>query len=117
MWSEGDRKNAMPARVVAQQRKFWHVVGAFGKCLAEASGKLLLAAVEGAEWPAVGDWVLVELRGTGAVALIRAVLPRRNCFIRKSPGKKIEEQAASTQALLQKGRPFIIASGDRTSDC
>jgi ribosome biogenesis GTPase len=102
MWSEGDRENAMPARVVAQQRKFWRVAGAFGTCLAEARGKLWLAAEEGAEWPAVGDWVSVELRGAGAVAVIRTVLPRRNCFVRKSPGKKIEEQviAANVDTAL-----------------
>jgi ribosome biogenesis GTPase / thiamine phosphate phosphatase len=102
MWNEGDRENAIPARVVSQQRKFWRVAGAFGQCLAEASGKLRLAAEEGAEWPAVGDWVSVELQGAGAVAVIRMVLMRRNRFIRKSPGKKIVEQviAANVDTAL-----------------
>jgi len=102
MWSEADRENAMPARVVSQQRKFWRVAGAFGERLAEASGKLRLAADEGAEWPAVGDWVSVELRGAGGVAVIRTVLSRRNRFIRKSPGKKVEEQviAANVDTAL-----------------
>ena len=61
MWSEADRENTVPARVVAQHRNFWRVAGAFGECLAEPSGKLRLAAKEGADWPAVGDWVSVEL--------------------------------------------------------
>jgi ribosome biogenesis GTPase len=102
MWSEGERENAMPARVVSQQRKFWRIAGAFGICLAEASGKLRLAAEEGAAWPAVGDWVSVELQGAGAVAVIRAVLTRRNRFIRKSPGKMIVEQviAANVDTAL-----------------
>ncbi len=102
MWSEGERENAMPARVVSQQRKFWRVAGAFGICLAEASGKLRLAAEEGAAWPAVGDWVSVELQGAGAVAVIRAVLTRRNRFIRKSSGKMIVEQviAANVDTAL-----------------
>ncbi|MGB9435877.1 MAG: ribosome small subunit-dependent GTPase A [Candidatus Acidiferrum sp.] len=91
----------MPARVVSQQRKFWRVAGAFGICLAEASGKLRLAAEEGAAWPAVGDWVSVELRA-GAAAVIRAVLTRRNRFIRKWPGKMIVEQviAANVDTAL-----------------
>jgi len=102
MWNEGDRENAMPARVVSQHRKFWRVVGAFGKCLAEASGKLRLAAEAGAEWPAVGDWVSVELQGAGTAAVIRAVLTRRNRFIRKWPGKMIVEQviAANVDTAL-----------------
>jgi ribosome biogenesis GTPase / thiamine phosphate phosphatase len=102
MWSEGERENAMPARVVSQQRKFWRVAGAFGTCLAGSSGKLRLAAEEGAAWPAVGDWVSVELQGAGAVAVIRAVLTRRNRFIRKSPGKMIVEQviAANVDTAL-----------------
>src|SRR6266478_9888078 len=51
-----------------------------------------LAADEGADWPAVGDWVVVELHGAETSAVIQEVLPRRSRFVRKSPGKRIEEQ-------------------------
>jgi len=78
--------------VIAQQRKFWRVAGEFGECWAEASGKLRLAADESADWPAVGDWVAAELHGEDATAVIQEVLPRRSKFVRKSPGKKMEEQ-------------------------
>jgi ribosome biogenesis GTPase len=102
MWNEADGENAMPARVVAQQRKCWRVAGEFGECLAEASGKLQLAAKEGADWPTVGDWVSVELRTLRDVAVVRSVLPRRNRFARKVPGKRIEEQviAANVETAL-----------------
>lgn len=96
MWQEDDRGNAVPARVIAQQRKFWRVSGEFGECLAEAMGKLRLAADEGADWPAAGDWVAVELRDANGSALIREVLPRRSRFVRKSPGKKVEEQVIAS---------------------
>jgi ribosome biogenesis GTPase len=101
-WQGGDWKNAVPARIVAQQRKFWRVAGDFGECWAEASGKLRLAADEGADWPAVGDWVVVELHGADTSAVIQEVLPRRSKFVRKSPGKKIEEQviAANVDTAL-----------------
>ena len=101
-WRGGDWKNAAPARVIAQQRKFWRVAGEFGECWAEASGKLRFAADEGAEWPAVGDWVAAELHGEGATAMIQEVLPRRSKFVRKSPGKKMEEQviAANVDTAL-----------------
>jgi ribosome biogenesis GTPase len=101
-WRGGDWKNAVPARIVAQQRKFWRVAGDFSECWAEASGKLRLAADEGADWPAVGDWVVVELHGTGSTAVIQLVLPRRSQFVRKSPGKRMEEQviAANVDTAL-----------------
>jgi ribosome biogenesis GTPase len=101
-WRGGDWESAVPARVVAQQRKFWRVAGDFGECWAEASGKLRLAADDGADWPAVGDWVVAELHGAETTAVIQEVLPRRSKFVRKSPGKKMEEQviAANVDTAL-----------------
>ncbi len=97
LWGDGDRGNAVPARVIAQQRRFWRVAGDFGEGWAEAAGRLRDAAAGGAEWPAVGDWVAVELHDAAA-AVIREVLPRRSQFVRKSPGKKIEEQVIAANA-------------------
>jgi len=87
---------------VAQQRKFWRVAGDFGECWAEASGKLRLAAEEGADWPAVGDWIVAELQGEDGSAVIREVLPRRSKFVRKSAGKSMKEQviAANVDTAL-----------------
>jgi len=101
-WRGGDWENVVPARIVAQQRKFWRVAGDFGECWAEASGKMRLAADEGADWPAVGDWVVVELHGADTSAVIQEVLPRRSKFVRKSPGKETEEQviAANVDTAL-----------------
>jgi ribosome biogenesis GTPase / thiamine phosphate phosphatase len=92
MWNETEREDAVAARIVAQHRKGWRITGGFGECLAEASGKLRLLAEAGADWPAVGDWVSVEINGPRDLALVRMVLPRRNQFTRKAPGKRIEEQ-------------------------
>ncbi len=101
-WRGGDWKNAVPGRIVAQQRKFWRVAGDFGEFLAEASGKLRLAVNDGADWPATGDWVAVELHSESTTAMIQEVLPRRSKFVRKSPGKKMEEQviAANVDTAL-----------------
>jgi len=102
MWNEAERADVAPARVVAQQRNCWRVAGIFGERLAEATGKLRLEAEEGADWPAAGDWLAVELRGSSDMAAVRAVLPRQNRFARKAPGKKIEEQviAANVDTAL-----------------
>src|SRR5437899_10489337 len=101
-WQCGRWKTAVPARVIAKQRKFWCVAGEFGERSAEASGKLRLAADEGADWPAVGDWVAAELHDPSTTAVIQEVLARRSKFVRKSPGKRIEEQviAANVDTAL-----------------
>jgi ribosome biogenesis GTPase / thiamine phosphate phosphatase len=101
-WNEDARDGAVPARVIAQQRGFWRVAGEFGECWGEAAGRLRLAGDGGADWPAVGDWVAVELRDGETAALIQEVLPRRSRFVRKSPGKKAEEQviAANVDTAL-----------------
>ncbi len=101
-WRGEDWENAVPARVVGQQRKFWRVAGNFMERWAEVSGRLRLATEDGADWPAVGDWVAVELHGAETAAVIQEVLPRRSKFVRKSPGKKMEEQviAANVDTAL-----------------
>jgi ribosome biogenesis GTPase len=101
-WRGEDWENATPARVVVQQRKLWRVAGDFGECWAEACGKLRLAADKGADWPAVGDWVVVEFYGADSKAVIQEVLPRRSKFVRKSPGRKMEAQviAANVDTAL-----------------
>jgi ribosome biogenesis GTPase len=80
------------ARVVSQQRGLWRVVGEFDECWAEPSGKFRKESEEGGDWPAVGDWVAVEMRPEKQSALIQRVLPRRSRFVRKVAGKQIAEQ-------------------------
>ena len=92
VWKDSDRGGTMPARVIAQGRGIWRVAGDFCECPAEVAGKLRLAAEEGADWPAVGDWIAAELRDKGSAAQICEVLPRRSKFVRKTAGKKIAEQ-------------------------
>lgn len=92
VWKEAERGSAVPARVIAQSRGIWRVAGDFGESPAEAAGKLRLAAEGGADWPAVGDWVAVELRDQASAGQIQEVLLRRSRFVRKMAGKKIAEQ-------------------------
>jgi ribosome biogenesis GTPase len=92
VWKYVERGSVVPARVIAQSRGIWGIAGDFGECPAEAAGKLRLAAEEGADWPAVGDWVAAGLRDLGRAAQIHEVLPRRSQFVRKMAGKRIMEQ-------------------------
>jgi ribosome biogenesis GTPase / thiamine phosphate phosphatase len=80
-----------PARVISQQRGLWRVAGNFAECWAEASGSLRCAANTGGDWPAVGDWVAIEILQSGR-SLIHKVLPRRSKCVRKVAGRRMEEQ-------------------------
>jgi len=45
------------------------------------------AALDAAGLPAVGDYVAVELAPGGSLAIVRALLPRRNLFARRGAGR------------------------------
>ena len=92
LWSESAQDGCVPARVVSQQRGLWRVVGNFEECWAEPSGKFRKESEAGGDWPAVGDWVSVELRAEKQNALIQHILTRRSRFVRKVAGKQIAEQ-------------------------
>jgi len=92
IWKSAERETSVPARVISQQKKFWAIGGEFGERWAEAAGKLRLAAEEGADWPAVGDWVAVKVERPNQTSAIQEVLPRRSKFVRKTAGKAAQEQ-------------------------
>ena len=81
-----------PARVVSQQRGLWRVAGEFAECWAEAAGDLRGQADAGGDWPAVGDWLAIEILQGSERALIHKVLLRRSKFVRKVAGRRVEEQ-------------------------
>lgn len=66
------------------------------------SGKLRYAAQERKDFPAVGDWVVLDQlqeqsSGTDSqLAIIHAILPRKSKFSRKSAGRTTEEQIIAT---------------------
>jgi ribosome biogenesis GTPase / thiamine phosphate phosphatase len=91
-WNEKERAGCLPARVVTQQRGLWRLAGNFGECWARASGKLREESENGGDWPAVGDWVAVEICIGKGIAVIERVLRRRSKFSRKQAGKGISEQ-------------------------
>lgn len=101
-WAAEDRGTNLAARVIQQQRGAWRIAGETCELWAEPSGKLRLAAANGADWPAVGDWVAAELTEPGSRGVIESVLPRKSCFVRKEAGRKLEQQviAANVDVAL-----------------
>jgi ribosome biogenesis GTPase / thiamine phosphate phosphatase len=100
-WNCETRDEERPARVTAQHRELWEVAGEFGECRAEAARKLRLAADEGADWPAVGDWVSVSGEPDRGMT-IREVLRRRTQIARKVAGRRVVAQvlAANVDTLF-----------------
>jgi ribosome biogenesis GTPase / thiamine phosphate phosphatase len=93
IWNALEREPSwMPARVVSQHRGLWQLAGEFGECWAAASGKLRETADQDGDWPAVGDWVAMQMTGGDNRAMLHAVLPRRSQFVRKVAGKRVAQQ-------------------------
>lgn len=91
-WNARSKDGCVPARVVSQQRGLWRVMGDFAECWAEPSGNFRKDSEAGGDWPAVGDWIGVEMPAGQTTALIQRILPRRSKFARKMPGKQTEQQ-------------------------
>ncbi|MBP6717156.1 MAG: ribosome small subunit-dependent GTPase A [Acidobacteria bacterium] len=85
-----------PARVSLEHNHVFRVLDAEGEHLAEVSGRIRHEATSRAEMPAVGDWVIMRpAHAEGARPQIRAVMPRRSVFSRKSAGRETEEQVVA----------------------
>jgi ribosome biogenesis GTPase len=95
-----------PARVVAEDRGSYHVVGATGEQRAAVSGRFRFEADEDpAAFPAVGDWVVIEGGVTGET-IIHAVLPRRSALVRQAAGRRTAAQVVGANLDVV----FVVAS-------
>lgn len=81
------------ARVVSQAKNMYRAVCEYGEVNAEISGKLRYNAGQTSDYPAVGDFVMLDYTENQAgSAVIRALLPRRSVFSRKAAGTAVREQ-------------------------
>lgn len=82
-----------PARIIRETKINFTVI-AKGKGDHEAvlAGKVWHDAATDADLPTVGDWVAVDPGQGKDLPVIRAMLPRRNRFSRKVPGRSCAEQ-------------------------
>lgn len=81
------------ARVSVQHKDMYKVITESGETQAEVSGKLSYSAVVSANYPVVGDWVLVDrIDGNSGNAIIHHMLTRKSRFERKAAGTGNERQ-------------------------
>ncbi len=85
------RESLRFGRVAAMYKHAYRVYTEEGTVLATVSGKLQYQALEPKDYPAVGDWVALEVLPE-SMGLIREVLPRRSVFVRKCAGREVQEQ-------------------------
>ena len=83
--------DAAIGRVASQYRDGYKVWTEQGEVMGVVAGRLRHAALRPAEFPAVGDFVLLEPNPAGP-ALIRQVLPRHSALIRRAAGTAGQEQ-------------------------
>lgn len=85
-----------PGRIVSQSRDLYTVFSERGELTAEVSGKFRFEAGTLSDFPAVGDFVLLDRNeDTGGNGIIHAVLPRKSAFIRKAAGTSNDKQVVA----------------------
>ncbi len=88
-------------RVVSQYKDLLKVVSQEGELLAEISGKFRFETSQLSEFPAVGDFVMLD-RNTDATgnAIIHHVLTRKSAFVRKAVGQVNQTQVVAANIDL-----------------
>lgn len=82
------------ARVIAQYRGKYKIITQQTEMLAEISGKLRYGTEELAQYPTVGDYVMVDVQAE--LAVIHQVLTRKSLFIRKAVGLSGQAQPVAS---------------------
>lgn len=84
-------------RVISQYKDLYRVVTEDGELAAEISGKLRFEARTLPDFPAVGDFVMLDRNeDTGGNAIIHHVLARKSAFIRRAAGTSNDEQVVAS---------------------
>ena len=84
--------NRTIARVMLEHKHSYRVLSEEGEWLATVSGHFAFQTSNRLDYPAVGDWVLVEKMPGEEKAIIHKLLKRKSAFIRKVAGLEIEQQ-------------------------
>ena len=82
------QENFQIARVAVEYKGMYKLYTETGEVLAEITGKMRYNN----QFPAVGDWVLIDLQDNSERAIIHNILPRKSKFSRKVAGENTKEQ-------------------------
>jgi ribosome biogenesis GTPase len=80
-------RSLFPARVICEERNLYRVqTGLTTAVWAAVSGKLQFNSNSRADFPAVGDWVLIDLPEQADRGVIQQIIPRKTIIYRKQVG-------------------------------
>ncbi|HVO73045.1 MAG TPA: GTPase RsgA, partial [Ignavibacteriaceae bacterium] len=79
-------------RVISVNKNSCVVSAGTSEIYSELSGKFLFSAQAPEDFPAVGDWVYLELFNDESLGIIHQIVPRKSLLKRKSAGKKVDYQ-------------------------
>jgi ribosome biogenesis GTPase / thiamine phosphate phosphatase len=96
------------ARVTAVHKDSYMINNGKKDVFAELIGKMLYSAASPVDFPAVGDWVLVNFYDEDTFSVIHHVLPRKSLLKRKTPGKRVDFQLIAANIDVA----FIVQSLD-----
>ena len=96
-------------RVAREQKNIYTLYTEWGEIAAVISGKMHYRAAGRAEFPAVGDWVVITHKNGEEKATIHDILPRKSKFSRKIAGKQTNEQIIATNI----DTVFLVSGLDR----
>lgn len=80
------------ARVITVNKNNYIISDGKNDIYAELTGKFMFNTDSPLDFPAVGDWVIVQLFDDDTFAVINEIVPRKSVLKRKTSGKKIEYQ-------------------------
>lgn len=84
-------------RVISQAKDLYKVMCENGELLAEVSGKFRFDAKTLSDFPAVGDFVMLDRNiGENGNAIIHHLLSRKSAFVRKAAGTSNDEQIVAS---------------------
>ncbi len=96
-------------RVALEHKGGYRLYTESGELPAEITGRVRFEALGRADFPAVGDWVVITVQTGEAKASIHAILPRKSKFSRKLAGSVTDEQLVATNI----DTVFLIQSLDK----
>jgi ribosome biogenesis GTPase len=106
-------------RIIAQHSGIYRVMTDTAELYAEVSGKLRHAAVSAKDYPAVGDFVMLDRADdTEGHGIIHRILPRHSVFVRKAAGTGHDVQVVAANidtvfVCMALDRDFNVARLER----
>lgn len=90
-------ENLFLGRVVAQHKDLYEVATAASVINAEVSGKIMYSSRKSSDYPAVGDFVMLDrIEQDHGNAIIHHILTRKSIFLRKAAGTSNDDQIIAT---------------------